>query len=42
MPVQVTQALEPCAGKSSWGRASNLQEDYPSLMERGEYRLIAR
>jgi len=30
-----TQALEPCAGKSSWGRASNPQEDCPHLMERG-------
>ena len=28
-----TQAIEPCAGKSSWGRASNLQ-DCPGLTER--------
>ena len=28
-----TQTLEPCAGKSSWGRASNPQEDCPGLME---------
>ena len=27
--------LEPCAGKSSWGRASNPQEDCPALTERG-------
>ena len=30
-----TQALKPCAGKSSWGRASNPQEDHPSLTDRG-------
>ena len=30
-----TQALKPCAGKSSWGRASNLQKDCPGLVERG-------
>ena len=30
-----TQALEPCAGKSSWGRTSNPQEDCTGLTERG-------
>jgi len=25
---------ESSAGKSSWGRTSNLQEDYPGLLER--------
>jgi len=29
-----TQAPKLCAGKSSWGRASNSQEDNPSLTER--------
>ena len=33
--VCTTQVLEPCAGKSSGGRASNPQEDCPGLMERG-------
>ena len=32
-----TQALGPCAGKSSWGRASNPQEDCPVLKERGRH-----
>ena len=31
----ITQALEPCAGTSSWGRAINLQEDCPGITERG-------
>jgi len=30
-----TQAFQPCTGKSSWGRASNPQEDCPSLTDRG-------
>ena len=29
-----TQAFQPCAGKSSWGRTSNPQEDCPSLTDR--------
>ena len=27
--------LEPCAGESSGGKASNPQEDCPGVMERG-------
>ena len=30
-----TQTLEPCKTKSSWGRASNPQEDCPGPMDRG-------
>ena len=30
-----TEAFQPYAGKSSWGRASNQQEDCPSLTDRG-------
>ena len=31
-----TQELEPCAGKSSWGRTSNTQEDWSGLTERSQ------
>ena len=30
-----SQAIQPCAGKFSWDRASNPQEDCPGLMDRG-------
>ena len=34
-PSEPVLGYLPCAGRSSWGRASNPQEDYPGLMERG-------
>ena len=30
-----TQAMELCAGESSWGRTSDPEEDCPGITERG-------